>query len=183
MIIRRWFRLSDGMSGHQSTKMLNDEWLTPPEIFKALGIFDLDPCSPIERPWDTAIKHYSTVDNGLSKKWEGRVWLNPPYGSEAAIWLEKMVEHGDGIALLFARTETRMFFDHVWPYASGLLFLRGRLYFHYVDGTLPDNNAGAPSVLIAYGAENAETLKKSGLDGKFVYIEPIGKQEQLKLFD
>ena len=51
----------------------NDEWLTPPEIIKSLGEFDLDPCSPINRPWDTAKKHYSKLDNGFTKKWYGRV--------------------------------------------------------------------------------------------------------------
>lgn len=44
-----------GMGSHQSAAMLKDEWLTPPEIIKALGgpeSFDLDPCAPIKRPWD-----------------------------------------------------------------------------------------------------------------------------------
>ena len=35
------------LSGHQSAKMKNDEWLTPPEILRALGSFDLDPRAPI----------------------------------------------------------------------------------------------------------------------------------------
>jgi hypothetical protein len=42
------------LSGHQSAKMKSDEWLTPPGILKALGQFDLDPCAPVNRPWDTA---------------------------------------------------------------------------------------------------------------------------------
>ena len=53
------------MGGHQAATMGTDEWLTPPEIIKALGPFDLDPCSPITRPWDTALKHYSILDMGL----------------------------------------------------------------------------------------------------------------------
>jgi hypothetical protein len=36
-----------------------DDWLTPPDIIAALGPFDLDPCSPETRPWDTAAKHYT----------------------------------------------------------------------------------------------------------------------------
>ena len=36
-----------------------DEWLTPPEITTDLGPFDLDPCSPIKRPWPTAENHYT----------------------------------------------------------------------------------------------------------------------------
>jgi hypothetical protein len=41
------------------TETGKDEWLTPPEIIKSLGEFDLDPCSPINRPWDTAKNHYT----------------------------------------------------------------------------------------------------------------------------
>ena len=69
----------------------HDEWLTPPEIIKALGEFDLDPCSPVNRPWDTAKKHFTKFDDGLNKEWDGRVWVNPPYGRETFKWLENSV--------------------------------------------------------------------------------------------
>ncbi len=147
-----------------------DEWLTPPEIIRALGDFDLDPCAPIVRPWSTAKRHYTIEDNGLVKPWEGRVWCNPPYGSETAKWLARMAEHQNGIALIFARTETSNFFRHIWSAAQGIMFLKGRLCFFKVDGTKPENSAGAPSCLIAYGMENANILKESGLNGKFLYI-------------
>jgi len=159
-----------GMGTHQSSVMKNDEWLTPPDIIKALGVFDLDPCSPISRPWDTANKHYSARDNGLKQNWEGRIWLNPPYGREAACWLEKIAEHGNGIALIFARTETEMFFEYVWGKADAILFLKGRLFFHYVDGRKANANAGAPSCLIAYGKNNVEALKTSGIEGRLVVL-------------
>lgn len=48
-----------------------DEWLTPPYITEQLGPFDLDPCSPIDRPWPTAKKHYTILDDGLNKTWGG----------------------------------------------------------------------------------------------------------------
>ena len=148
-----------GMGSHQSARMQKDEWLTPPEIIKSLGQFDLDPCSPINRPWDTAKNHLTVLDNGLKAHWKGRVWLNPPYGREAAEWLHKLSDHGNGIALIFARTETEMFFDHVWSKADALLFFKGRLYFHHVDGKRANANAGAPSVLIAYGSNNVKALE------------------------
>jgi hypothetical protein len=68
-------------------------WLTPPRILEALGEFDLDPCAPLERPWDTAKKHYTTEDDGLIQPWFGRVWCNPPYGKEMNAFLERMVTH------------------------------------------------------------------------------------------
>lgn len=60
-----------GLSGHQSAAMKNDEWLAPPEILRALGAFDLDPCAPITRPWSTAATHYTVNDDGLSRPWHG----------------------------------------------------------------------------------------------------------------
>jgi hypothetical protein len=158
------------MGGHQSAAMLKDEWLTPPHIQQALGSFDLDPCAPINRPWDTANCHYTISDDGLKQEWFGRVFCNPPYGLEAATWLDRLASHGNGIALIFARTETRMFFDHVWRRADAVLFIEGRLHFHHVDGTRAKANAGAPSCLIAYGKYNAHTLMDCGL-GHFVRLD------------
>ncbi len=40
--------------------------------------------------------------------------LNPPYGEQTERWLAKLAKHGNGIALVYARTETKMFFDSVW---------------------------------------------------------------------
>lgn len=148
--------------------MLKDEWLTPREIVQALGPFDLDPCSPIVRPWETAKRHFTIKDDGLSQEWQGRVWLNPPYGQFTDEWLEKLTLHGNGIALIFARTETETWFNWVWPKASGILFLKGRLYFHHVSGLRAKANSGAPSALIAYGRENAEAIIGSKIAGHFV---------------
>lgn len=157
-----------GMGSHHGPIMGKDEWLTPPEILRALGEFDLDPCAPIARPWEMARKHYTVLDNGLAQPWGGRVWCNPPYGLEAAQWLRRLAAHGNGIALIFARTETEMFFESVWKAATAVLFLRGRLNFHHVNGERAKANSGAPSVLVAYGPENAIALSNCGIEGAFV---------------
>lgn len=166
-----------GMGGHHSAAMGKDEWLTPPEILKALGPFDLDPCAPITRPWDTAKRHYTMLDNGLTQPWEGRVWCNPPYGLEADRWLARCAEHGNAIALIFARTETTMFCKRVWESAGAVLFLRGRLYFHHVNGERAAANAGAPSVLVAYGHENVLALARTEIAGHLVLLNDELLQE------
>ena len=152
-----------------NTSTGKDEWLTPTEIVKSLGEFDLDPCSPIERPWDTAKNHFTINDNGLIQNWFGRVWCNPPYGKYTEHFLEKAAMHGNCIALTFARTETKMFFNCVWAKATAILFIKGRLKFYHVTGKQGDS-AGAPSVLIAYGEENAETLKNCSIKGRYVRL-------------
>jgi hypothetical protein len=146
-----------------------DEWLTPPYIIKALGEFDLDPCAPINRPWPTARQHFTELDDGLMKAWAGRVWCNPPY-TTAGKWLARCAAHGNAIALTFARTETKMFFKEVFPAAKGIAFIKGRLKFFHVSGDVPKFNAGAGSVLIAYGVGNAEILKSAIESGKIAGV-------------
>jgi hypothetical protein len=166
-------RIKKGIGGHQSPKMITDQWLTPPEIVKSLGEFDLDPCTPIIRPWDTAKIHYNVLDNGLTKEWFGRVWMNPPYGQECIDWLKKLSIHNNGISLIFARTETKMFFEYVWKKATSVFFFEGRLHFYNVKGERCKANAGAPSCLISYGENNSDSIDESGLNGKHLPLKYI----------
>jgi hypothetical protein len=165
-----------GMGGHQSPSMESDIWLTPPVILAAVGgaeSFDLDPCACSEpRPWPTAEIHHTIADDGLARPWHGRVWLNPPYGGPTIVgpWMRRMAAHGRGTALIFARTETAVFFETVWRRATACLFLEGRLFFHRPDGIRADNNAGAPYVLVAYGERDAEILRTCGLAGHYVHL-------------
>jgi hypothetical protein len=145
------------------------EWLTPPELIEALGAFDLDPCSPVSRPWDTARAHFTIEDDGLSKDWTGRVWLNPPYDDKAEVWLKRLADHGNGIALIFARTDTRAFHAQVWDRADAALFIKGRVAFYTVAGIARRAN-GAPSVLAAYGEQNIGSLETIRDRGKFINL-------------
>lgn len=161
------------IGGHHSAKAGTTTWLTPPGILDALGgwqSFDLDPCAPPRPwPWPTAWHMNSEADgDGLGIDWEGRAWLNPPYGRVIGKWLAKLADHGNGTALIFARTETDFFRRQVWDRASGLLFLQGRLHFHMADGTRASFNSGAPSVLCAYGADDMDRLAAADLEGAFV---------------
>ncbi len=148
----------------------NDEWLTPPEIIKALGEFDLDPCSPIDRPWDTAKKHFDINNDGLNQRWTGRIWLNPPYGKETFKWLYKLSEHKSGIALIFARTETKGFHRTIWRKAHSVFFFEGRLQFYNIDGSCINSNANAPSCLVSYSEQDSEAISKSNLAGKQIFL-------------
>lgn len=159
----------------------NDEWLTPPEIIHALGEFDLDPCSPSKRPWHTAKAHYSLPDNGLLAPWRGRVWLNPPYGRETFEWIEKLSLHEEGgIALIFARTETKGFHRFIWQRAHSVFFFEGRLSFYYVTG-VKAGAANAPSCLVSFTAQDSEAIKNSKLKGKQVFLNNFSDRTNLDL--
>lgn len=145
--------------------MKSDTHLTPLSILLRLGMgFDLDPCCPPGMPWQTAERMFIRGDtDGLTAPWEGRVWLNPPFGGEAWRWMARLAEHGNGIALIPARTETAGFVKHVWKSADAVLFIAGRFCYCRIDGSRHPFNSGAPMVLVAYGSENVLRLRGSGL--------------------
>jgi hypothetical protein len=159
-----------GMAGHESRAGETDIWLTPLPIIRSLGEFDLNPCSPVNRPWDTAKEHYTILDDGLTKDWaDKRVWLNPPY-SAIELWIRKMSQHLNGIALIFARTDTSWFQNFVFPFADSMFFIKNRITFLNDKGIPGPYSAGAPSVLISYGEENVNALEMLEMDGRHVYI-------------
>jgi len=170
--------LGEGVSiappSHTRRTGSTDSWITPKWILDGLGPFDLDPCASTPQPWPTASLMLTEKDDGLLYSWAGFVWCNPPYGRALGAWLNRMALHDNGIALVFARTETRAFHDHVWPCAKAMLFLRGRLTFFQPDGSLHHLgcNSGGPSVLIAYGTEAADRLRQKSAWGAFVSIFP-----------
>ena len=158
---------------HESTHNKSVEWYTPRYIFDALALqFDLDPASPGAdiASWIPAKKHLTITDNGLLAKWEGNIWLNPPYGTETPDWLNRLTLHGTGIALLFVRPDTQWFHKY-GSMANAICLIKGRIGFvsseyaeKYANGTFePCGGCGAASMLLGYGKENARALFDSNL--------------------
>ena len=75
-----------------------------------------------------------------------------------------MAENGNGILLIFARTGNKTFQEVLMPSADAILFLRKRIRFYLPDGT-QGGSAGCDSCLIAFGKENVDALKASGIEG------------------
>ncbi len=147
-----------------------DEWYTPKEIIDALGEFDLDPCAPVAPLYKTASVMYNKNDDGLKQEWKGRVWLNPPYSRPLIeCFVKRMAEHGNGIALLFNRCDSKMFQDVIFEKATAMKFLRNRIRFFRPDGTRGDS-PGCGSIFIAFGEDNAEILRTCDIAGKYVRI-------------
>lgn len=155
---------------HHPSAGRETRWLTPSPLVKSLGEFDLDPCGA---PNHNLAKHTYLLENGddgLRDPWFGRVWLNPPYGKQAEPFMRRLVEHGRGTALIFARTETKLWHSLIWPNATSILFMSGRITFLTPDLAKAPANSGAPSVLVAFGEEDSDALRDSGLAGFFVYL-------------
>lgn len=163
--------MTKSMGGHERpVRGETDVWLSPLDIVRDLGPFDLDPCGALVNgePWPTAARVITLPEDGLTAEWSGRVWLNPPY-SAVGDWMERLAAYNQGTALIFARTETKVWHQHVWPHARGILFFSGRLHFHKPTGERADGNAGAPSALVAYGRADARRLS-TYRRGKFLWL-------------
>ena len=134
------------------------DWYTPPEIVEAVrelfdGRIDLDPCSNShEAPNVPALVHFTREDDGLSRPWSGRVYLNPPYGKGIGPWIEKVREEYEAgrvtaaVVLVKAATDTRWFrvLSERYPRCE----VAGRLKFSGCKAPAP-----FPSVLFYLGDE------------------------------
>lgn len=120
---------------------MTPEWQTPKAVYDELeeefAGFDLDPC-PIHRTGD-----------GLKIPWEGKVFVNPPYGRNIIEpWIKKGYEAGQAgalvVMLLPARTDTHWWHDYVMK-AGEIRFIKGRLKFSDYK-----NSAPFPSCVVVF---------------------------------
>lgn len=148
----------------------SDEWYTPLPLIQSLGTFDLDPCAPEVPLWRTARRMVDKTENGLKVEWGGvRVWLNPPYSQPLMTqFCEKMMEHGNGVVLTFARTGNKMF-QKMLGRADAVFFFRHRIKFYKPDGSRT-NSAGCDSALFAFGENNVEAIRQSGQEGVLIRL-------------
>ena len=147
---------------HAGNSSGEQHWNTPAWLLDVLrevfGIFDLDPCAPTSRRRATSVSAkllFTESDDGLSLPWQGKVFVNPPYGRTLKHWTKKArteVEQGRAslvVALLPARTDTGWWHDDVAQSAT-VIFLKGRLSFNETGDSAP-----FPSALAVWGARPA----------------------------
>jgi hypothetical protein len=164
------------MAEHEfSVAIEPEEWFTPKFIFDALGLaFDLDPAHPGRDNPHCVVptrKIFTKANDGLRQLWHGVVWLNPPFGGRRGQvpWLRKFFAHGNGIALVAARTSADWFHDVVVPNAELLCFPNGKTKFVRPDGSI-GKEPGTGVVLIGMGEVACTALRRSGL-GACMVIE------------
>ena len=157
--------------GAEETNMVaSDEWYTPEHVVRSFGRFDCDPCAALSPTFRTAGVMYNKFDDGLTKEWVGRVWLNPPYSKDLLeAFVKKLASHGNGIALLFNRCDNVLFHDVILKNATAVKFLRKRIHFLKPDGSSGSQPASG-SIAVAFGKENVRSLEASELEGTVVYL-------------
>jgi len=117
------------------------EWYTPSKYVEAarqvLGEIDLDPASSEVAQQVVQARHYWTVaDDALAQpRWNGRVFLNPPYVHPAlSRFVERLVAevqagHVTAAILLTHNNTDTTWFHLAGAAASALCFPRGRIAF------------------------------------------------------
>jgi ParB family chromosome partitioning protein len=136
---------------HVAQNSGEQEWYTPRDYLDVaravLGGFDLDPASSDKAQENVrAARYYTKDDDGLSKPWAGRVWLNPPYAAGLVDrFIDKLASHfeagdvSEAVVLVNNATETT-WFRRCFRVASAVCFLTGRVKFLDKEG----NPSGAP---------------------------------------
>lgn len=150
------------MNVHHSSK--TDQWFTPKAFFQrveaAFGTFELDVCaSPTNAK---AAKFFTEADDGLSQRWDGLCWMNPPYGRELADWIAKarrsaLENPAVVVCLVPARTDTNWFHRDIasCPFAHVVL-IKGRIRFEDGSGNGVTNSAPFPSMLVVYSRNDIQ---------------------------
>lgn len=147
------------------------EWETPQDLFDELNEefnFTLDPCATPENA--KCVKFFTKKEDGLSQSWAGeRVFMNPPYGKEAANWIAKAYFESQYaeiiVGLLPARTDVRWFHDFIYRKAE-VRFLKGRLKFVGPNGKA--SSSTFPSIIVVWNQSRAS--RPNSTIGTFGYL-------------
>lgn len=124
----------------------DNEWYTPAQYLDAardaLGEIDLDPATNAHAQKSIkAGRFYTPEDNGLNKKWSGRVWLNPPYARDLLPqFVDKLLKEYNAGHVTEAICLTHNYTDTEWFHslasgANAFCFTNGRIRFVKDDGT------------------------------------------------
>lgn len=160
------------MALHEQSAGKTDEWYTPKHVFDALGCsFNMDVASsnpPV--PWVPTSRHL--WERSLEQKWEGFIWMNPPFGGRNGIapWLEKFFRHGNGIALAPDRTSAP-WWQQFAVQADMVLFVAPKIKFIDVNGK-PGDSPAQGTCLMAIGVKARVALLTARTRGLGSIFEP-----------
>jgi hypothetical protein len=161
------------MGTHEQCVGATDEWYSPPYLFEALGCeFDEDVAHPGGEFANWIPARSFIIADSLNKLWHGFIWMNPPFGARNAIvpWLEKFVDHGNGIALTPDRTSAPW-----WQaYARKMdlvLFVSPKIKFIGRNGAQGKSPAQGTS-LMALGVKGCEALHNATEAGLGILMVP-----------
>ncbi len=156
-----------GPGPHVAHATGEEEWYTPAEHLDAarlaLGAIDLDPAScDLAQQAVRAVAYFTKADDGLTKPWAGRVWLNPPYRNVRP-FADKLATHyraGEvtaAIALVNNCTDT-LWFKPLAETAAALCFPVGRVKFTDAHGNT-DRGSPLQGQVFVYLGDDADGFR------------------------
>lgn len=144
-------------SGMMTSK--TDMWETPQYFFNNLNKefnFDIDVCAISSNA--KCDKYFTPQQNGLLQRWNCKCYMNPPYGRQISVWVEKAYESAINgatvVCLLPSRTDTRWFHEYCLK-SSDIRFIKGRLKF-----SNSKNAAPFPSIVVVFSPETLRGAHK-----------------------
>lgn len=137
--------MREAVHNHRAQGTGENEWYTPQEhidaAYKVLGSIDLDPASSeIANQRVKAGRIFTIADDGLTKEWGGKVWMNPPYAQpHIANFIEKLASEYEAGRVTEAIALTHNYTDTQWFHRAALscaaiCFTRGRIGFLSPEG-------------------------------------------------
>ncbi|GFO82012.1 MAG: DNA N-6-adenine-methyltransferase of bacteriophage [Methyloceanibacter sp.] len=148
--------MSSKLNVHFSSRRI--DWSTPDDLFADLNAifhFDLDACAC---PSNAKCARFYTVDeDALSQRWNGTVWMNPPYGRQIGAFMKKAYEESllgsTVVSLVPSRTDTSWW--HRYVKRGQVVFLRGRLRFGGAETSAPFPSA----IVIFWGGRLGQAVR------------------------
>ena len=151
----------------------NDERYTPEYIIqlarKTMGEIGVDPasCEIANNLLVKATKYFDKRTNGLIQKWNGRIWLNPPYERGLIdAFVDKLLEEyrmgrtTQAIVLTHNASETR-WYGRLLEEATVICIVSGRIRFYTINGSnqvYQPKDAPLQGQFITYLGSNWETF-------------------------
>lgn len=124
---------------------------------------------------------FDMIQPPLIGEWNGRIFLHPMTDKKKTDeFVEKFSQHGNGILLIGAGTDSHTFQKHILNRAHALFFIQGRFYYLKEDGSKEKENCGKAMVFVAYGQQNSIALKHCKLKGVYV---PLIRRYTKKIID
>lgn len=144
----------------------SDEWYTPKYVFDAMDVsFSQDVAAPkdISKCFVPALGFIH--ERSLEIDWFGFVWMNPPFGKRNGItpWLDKLHEHGDGVALTPDRSSAP-WWQKAAKESDAILFVSGKIKFIRPDGSF-GKQPSTGTTLLAYGSNAIKALENANKNG------------------
>lgn len=158
----------------------SDDWYTPSFYVelarRTMGGIDLDPASCPEANRTVRADYIYTIqDNGLTREWHGRIWLNPPYGGAQREFVRRLLTEvaagrtEQAVLLLNANVTDTTWFQPLW--GKPMCFTHHRIGFGAPQGQ--GTTSGTVGTVFVYFGDRVDTFREEfGICGALVEATP-----------